>query len=340
MLKKQSKSKIKEIRQKMNKQSENSLKNKKFLISEQDKGKRLDIFLLEQNPEFSRSYIKNLILNEKILHNGQVKKSGTILKQNDIIEMEIPENIKPSSTPENLPLDIIFEDDHLAVINKNQGVVVHAGNGNPNGTLVNALLYHIKDLSGINGVLRPGIVHRLDKNTSGILLVAKNDKAHRNLAEQISNKTCKRKYLAILEGNIKQDAGIIETNITRNPRNRTLMMTSYDLNVGKKAITEYKVLERFDNNCLVEFNLKTGRTHQIRVHCKEVLHHSIVGDIEYGGSICKLIPKTAPKSLGQYLHAYKIEFTHPISKKILTFEAPLPPHFHYLLEKLRDLSKN
>lgn len=316
------------------------MKNKKLFSSEQDKGKRLDLFMLEKNPEFSRSYIKNLIVSGNILHNGEIKKSGTVLKQNDVIEIVVPENSKPNSKPENLPLEIVYQDSDLAVINKQQGIVVHAGNGNHSGTLVNALLYHIKDLSGINGVLRPGIVHRLDKNTSGLMLVAKNDKSHRILAEQISNKTCIRKYLAILEGNIKQDAGRIETNITRNSKKRTLMTTSADLNVGRKAITEFKVLERFEHNCLVEFNLKTGRTHQIRVHCKEFLHHSILGDVDYGGSICKLISKTSPKSLGQYLHAYHIEFMHPTTKKQLIFEIPVPSYFKYLLDKLRTMQKN
>lgn len=310
-----------------------------FTANLQDKGKRLDLFLIEQIPEVSRSYIKNLIKSGKVFHNKKIKKSGTVLKQGDFIEIEIPDNEQPKTKPENLPLDIIYQDNDLAVINKQQGIVVHAGNGNYTGTLVNALLYHIKDLSGINGILRPGIVHRLDKNTSGLLLIAKNDKTHRHLAEQIKNKSCIRKYLAILEGNLKQDFGRIETNIIRNPKKRTLMKISDDLK-GKKAITEFKVLERFENNCLVEFNLKTGRTHQIRVHCKEFLHRPIVGDIEYGGSFSKMIKNSEPSSLGQYLHSYHIEFIHPQTKKALTFEAPLPTYFEFLLNKLRQTSFN
>lgn len=315
------------------------MEKKFFTASERDKGKRLDLFLIEQIPEVSRSYIKNLITSGKVYHNKQIKKSGTILKQDDFIEVEIPDNEQPKAKPENLPLDIIYQDNDLAVINKQQGVVVHAGNGNFGGTLVNALLFHLKDLSGINGVLRPGIVHRLDKNTSGLLIIAKNDISHRHLAEQIKNKSCTRKYLAILEGNLKQDFGIIETNIIRNPKKRTIMKIS-DASKGKTAITEFKVIERFENNCLVEFNLKTGRTHQIRVHCKEFLHHPIVGDIEYGGSFSKMINSSEPNSLGQYLHSYHIEFVHPKTKKSLIFEAPLPPYFEYLLNKLRQTSKN
>ncbi|MDD4815902.1 MAG: RluA family pseudouridine synthase [Clostridia bacterium] len=296
---------------------------------------RLDLFLQQKYKDKSRSHIKNWITNNCVFVNNKVaKKSGQILKENDQIMINFPPNIETKAMPENLPLEIVFQDKDLAVVNKPQGMVVHSGNGNFAKTLVNALLFHIKDLSGINGVLRPGIVHRLDKNTAGLLLVAKNDFAHINLAKQIENKTCQRKYLAILEGNIKEDSGVVETHIARSLKNRTLM-TVCDSTKGKLAITEYKVLERFENFCLVEFNLKTGRTHQIRVHCKEILHHSIVGDIEYGGSVCKLVYKSDEKSLGQYLVAYKIKFNHPTTKKDMEFVIDLPNYFIVLLEKLR-----
>jgi len=315
------------------------MQNEKFVVEGKNLP-RLDIFLQEKFAEQSRSHIKNWITNNNVFVNGQVaKKSGQILKENDEVLVNVPQNIETKATPENLPLEIVFQDEFLAVINKPQGMVVHSGNGNFNGTLVNALLFHIKDLSGINGVLRPGIVHRLDKNTAGLLLVAKNDFAHIDLAKQIENKTCERKYLAILEGNVKQDSGIIETHIDRSTKNRTLMAVC-DNEKGRVAITEYKVLERFENFCLVEFSLKTGRTHQIRVHCKEVLHHSIVGDTEYGGSVCKLIYKSDEKSLGQYLVAYKIKFVHPKTKKEMEFVIDLPEYFKILLEKLRKNLEN
>lgn len=296
---------------------------------------RLDLFLQEKYNQHSRSHIKNWITNGCVFVNGKLpKKSGQEISETDEIVVNIPEDKAPSTKPENLPLEIVYEDKDLAVVNKPQGMVVHAGNGNFEGTLVNALLFYIKDLSGINGVLRPGIVHRLDKNTSGLLLIAKNDKAHINLAKQIEEKTCHRNYLAILEGNVKEDSGIIETLINRNPSNRTIMTTK--TTDGKKAITEYKVLKRFKENCLVKFSLKTGRTHQIRVHSKEVLHHSIVNDIEYGGSPSKFLHKSDEKSLGQYLVAYKIEFMHPTTNKKMIFEIKPPKYFETLLSRLEE----
>ena len=305
----------------------------KFVIGELEKKNRLDVFL-SKKIDFSRSGIKNLIENGNVVVNGKTTKSGYELRENDEIDVNLPEIQEDEAKPENLPLDVVYEDEDLLVINKPQGMVVHAGNGNKTGTLVNALLFHIKDLSGINGVLRPGIVHRLDKNTSGLMLVAKNDKAHIELQRQIQTKECQRKYLAILEGNVKEDGGIIENFIGRNEKNR-LIMAVVPESKGRKAITEFRVLERFPKNCLVEFNLKTGRTHQLRVHCKEVLHHSIVGDIEYGGKPSPLIFKNDEKSLGQYLIAYKISFFHPKTKKEMSFEIDVPNYFQTLLLKLR-----
>jgi 23S rRNA pseudouridine1911/1915/1917 synthase len=314
-----------------------------FKIEKKDVNKRLDLFLKEQKTEFSRSQIKNFITSGFVLKNSKTQKSGAILKENDIVELTIPNLISTAPKPENLPLDIIYQDKDFAVINKTQGMVVHSGNANYSGTLVNALLFHFKQLSDANGDLRPGIVHRLDKNTSGLMLVAKNNHAHKILASQISDKRCVRKYLALLEGNLKDDNGIIQTYIARNPRKRTLMTASETENSENKtkkiAITEYNVLERFKGYCLVEFSLKTGRTHQIRVHCSEILHRPIVGDLEYGGSRVKDFPKKMPASKGQYLHAYQIEFFHPTTNEYCIFNAPLPDYFESLLQFLRKNKK-
>lgn len=313
------------------------MKNKTFKITDIDKNKRLDKFLLEKfDKSFSRNHIQNWIDKQLVfVNNIPAFKNGLKLKENDIVLVNMPSNIKLEAQPENIPLDIIYQDEYLAVINKPQGMVVHAGNGNHDKTLVNALLYHFKDLSGINGVLRPGIVHRLDKNTSGLMLVAKNDIAHIELAKQIENKTCKREYIAILEGNLKQDNGIITTHISRHPKNRKIMTVCLATK-GKLAITEYKVIERYKDYCLVQFNLKTGRTHQIRVHCKNYLHHPIANDTEYGGKPPKILCKNDKKSLGQYLVAITIEFVHPFSKKIMKFTLnKLPTYFEVFLKKLR-----
>ena len=238
-------------------------------------GVRADVYLTD-NCELSRSRIKTLLDGGLCLINGKAAKSNKILKAGDKITLNIPEDKNLDAMPENLPLDIIYQDDDLAVINKPQGMTVHAGNGVSGGTLVNALLYHLDKLSGINGVIRPGIVHRIDKNTSGLLVVAKNDGAHVALSRQIQDKTCRRIYVALLEGNLKQDEGVVDTFIGRNPADRTKMAV---VKSGRQAITEFKVLERFDGYTLCEFSLKTGRTHQIRVHAK-FLGHPVVGDPE------------------------------------------------------------
>ena len=225
-----------------------------------------------------------------------------------LVSIEVQKPEKVSTEAEDIDFEIIYQDKDLAVINKPQGLVVHPCSSTKSGTLVNGLLYRIKDLSGINGELRPGIVHRLDKDTSGLLLIAKNDFAHVNLAEQIKNKSCHRNYLALLEGNLKNEEGKIETYIKRDPKDRKKMSVQSD---GRVAITDYKVLKRFDKTCLVEFSLQTGRTHQIRVHAKH-LNHPVVGDKLYGKEVKGLV--------GQLLHAYKIEFTHPRTGKIMKFE--------------------
>ncbi len=224
----------------------------------------------------------------------------------------------------NIPLDIVYQDKDIAIINKPQGMTVHAGNGTHGSTLVNALLYHLDSLSGINGVIRPGIVHRIDKDTSGLLVVAKNDAAHLSLSKQIKDKTCHRIYLALLEGVVKQNDGVIDTFIGRSDKNRTMMAVK---DSGRRAVTHFKVLKRYKEFTFAEFKLETGRTHQIRVHCKYI-GHPIVGDPVYG------YEKQKFKLNGQLLHAWKLELTHPSTGERMTFEAPIPDYFQAVLQKL------
>ena len=291
----------------------------KIITTAQDKNKRLDMFVCEKMPELTRSYIKTLIEGGDILLNEKIVKSGEKLKENDVVIINKQEPKTLNLSPEDIDLDIIYEDDDFAVINKPQGLVVHPANGNESGTLVNALLYHLKNLSTINGVVRPGIVHRIDKDTSGLLLVAKNDK-------QIETKNCHRHYLALCVGNFKEDNGTITTHIDRSKKDRKQMAVCPDTE-GKIAITHYIVKERFGDYTLVEFILDTGRTHQIRVHSKYI-HHPIVGDKTYG-------VKDKFKLNGQLLHAYKIELNRPSDNKRVEFTCPLPDYFEDVLDKLR-----
>lgn len=297
-----------------------------FVATADDKGKRLDVFLLEKFPEFSRSHIKTMMEKGKIKVNDAVtSKAGTTLKVGMKIDVE-KLNVEPISTkPEDVKFDIVYQDSDLAVINKPQGLVVHPCASTRSGTLVNGLLFRIKDLSGINGSFRPGIVHRLDKDTSGLLVVAKNDFAHIKLAEQIKNKTCHRNYLAVLDGNLKDDTGRVETFIARDKKDRKKMSVQGS---GRLAITDYWVRERFQKCCLVEFSLLTGRTHQIRVHAK-YLGHPIIGDRIYG--------KEEKGLSGQLLHAYKLSFIHPRTNERVTFEVPLPDYFENYLKKQRKV---
>ena len=283
----------------------------------------MDIFLQHKFPSFSRSHIKNMIEKNCVFVNGKQVKSGYKLRENDKISVTIKAPEKISTEEEDVPFDIVYEDADVVVVNKPQGLVVHPCTSTKSGTLVNGLLHRVKNLSGINGVLRPGIVHRLDKDTSGLLVVAKNDKAHIALQEQIKNKTCKRIYLAVLTGNLKEDSGEIVTKIARDKKDRKKMAVA---DVGREAITNYRVLERFKDACLVEFLLKTGRTHQIRVHAK-YLNHPVVGDKVYGKEVKGLN--------GQLLHAYKLSFIHPTTGKEVSFTAPLPDYFENYLQKLR-----
>lgn len=287
---------------------------------------RLDVFLAKASG-VSRSHAKKLVDDGLVTVNGKPGKASYILKNGDKITCAMQEPKPLDVRPVDIPVDIIYQDDDLAVINKPQGLTVHAGCGTDENTLVNALLYSLDKLSGINGVLRPGIVHRIDKDTSGVLLVAKNDKAHLSLASQIEKKICKRKYLALLHGTLKQDEGTIDTLIDRSPKDRTAFAVSKAK--GKRAITDYKVIKRYNDYTLAEFSLHTGRTHQIRVHAK-YLGHPVVGDPVYG-------PKKCPFKLnGQLLHAYEITFFHPTSGEQMTFNAPLPDYFTQTLNKLTE----
>lgn len=296
-----------------------------YKVGEKDVKTRLDNFLYELDNSFTRSHYKNLIEEGHVLVNSKKVKAGYALKLNDVVSIEMIPARPIETLPQNIPLDIVYEDEDLAVINKPKGMVVHPANGNWDGTLVNALLYNIKDLSGINGEIRPGIVHRLDKDTSGLLVVAKNDFAHVALSKQIADKTCKRIYLALVIGNMPNDSGVVANYLGRDSKNR-LRYTVVD-NGGKYAETHYKVVTRYKDYSLVEFELKTGRTHQIRVHCK-YLNHPIVGDDLYGG-------KSKFKTDGQMLHAYKLSFYHPRTNKYMEFEAQLPEYFQKILSNLQ-----
>ncbi len=289
---------------------------------------RVDVYLANTT-DLTRSYIKKLCDDGLVAINGKTVKCNKTVKLGDEITLSIPEMVSSVAVPKDIPLDIVYQDEDVAVINKPQGMVVHAGNGTKDDTLVNALLYKLDNLSGINGVVRPGIVHRIDKNTSGLLVVAKNDKAHLKLAKQLEDKTCGRTYIALLEGNLKSDCGVIETDIGRDTACRTKMAV---VKAGRKAITEYKVLERFNGYTLCQFNLKTGRTHQIRVHAK-YLGHPVVGDREYGYKNQKFNLE------GQLLHAKRLEFIHPSTGKKVSFEAELPQHFEKVLSVVRNKNK-
>ena len=290
--------------------------------------KRLDLFLSE-NTDFSRSHIKNLCERDKVTKDGKPCKASSPVKAGDEFVVEEDDPVELDLTPQNMPLDIVYQDEDVAVINKAQGVTVHAGGGTKGDTLVNALLYHLDSLSGINGVLRPGIVHRIDKDTSGLLVVAKNDKAHVSLAAQIEKKTCRREYLALLEGVVKEDKGTIETFIGRSDSDRKLMAVKKS---GRKAITHFEVVARYADYTLCRFILETGRTHQIRVHAK-YMSHPVVGDKSYG------YKKQKFNLAGQLLHAYKLTFTHPSTGKEVSFTAPLPDYFQAVLKSIEKTKR-
>ncbi len=302
------------------------MEHKRFLVERDQAGMRLDKLLTEAEPSLTRSSVVRLIEDGHVTVNEAVPGKNSRLKAGDCIVLEIPDPVVPEAKPENIPLDIVYEDDDLLVVNKPRGMVVHPAAGNPEGTLVNALLYHCgTSLSGINGVLRPGIVHRIDKDTSGLLIVAKNDFSHKLLAEQIKVHSFTRKYQAVVCGNLKQDEGTVNAPIGRHPTDRKKMAVT--LKNSREAITHYRVLARYQGYTHVELTLETGRTHQIRVHMAS-LGHPVAGDPVYGG-------KNYLTSLqGQCLHAYYIAFEHPRTGQTLCFSAPLPPYFTDFLHKL------
>ncbi len=288
---------------------------------------RADVYLSNQLEGVTRSAVKKLFTEDGVTINGKTAKPSQAVAVGDEIEAVLPDVREAEAKPEDIPIAIVYEDADIAVINKQQGLTVHAGNGNLDGTLVNALLFRLDNLSGIGGVIRPGIVHRIDKNTSGLLVVAKNDAAHLSLSKQIAEKSCRRTYLALLEGNLKDDRGVISTYIGRNPNDR-VKMAVVDAAHGKYAVTEYDVIGRSLGYTFCRFVLQTGRTHQIRVHAKHI-GHPIVGDDVYGRK------KREFGLNGQLLHACRLELTHPSTGERMTFEAPLPDYFVAVLKKLK-----
>lgn len=295
----------------------------RFVIETQENKLRLDVYLAMVTP-YTRSYIKSLIDKGHVTVNGKNEKAGRALKSGDIVDVNVPADRECDLQPEDIPLDILYEDDSIAVINKPRGMVIHPGGGVYSGTLVNALLYRLGSLSTINGVIRPGIVHRLDKDTTGVMVVAKNDAAHLSLSSQIAQRTVVKKYVALLEGNLPEDKGNVTTYIDRNPKDRKLMSVC---DSGRIAITDYEVLKRYKNNCLVSFIIHTGRTHQIRVHAK-YLGYPVVGDASYG------YKKQRFNLSGQLLHSKYLQFTHPVNGLRMEFEAPLPEDFRKILNLL------
>lgn len=304
----------------------------KVLQTEEFVGERIDKFLSCRLEEVSRSYIQKLIKEGHVSVNGKPVKANYKLGAGDEISVEIPEAKEPDILPEDIPLDILYEDQDILVVNKPKGMVVHPAAGHYSGTLVNALMYHCKDsLSGINGVMRPGIVHRIDMDTTGSLLVCKNDEAHRILAEQLKEHTIRREYHAIVYGNIKEDTGTVDAPIGRHPTDRKKMSINHKN--GKQAVTHYEVLERFGNFTYIRCRLETGRTHQIRVHMAS-LHHPLLGDEVYGPSSRPPFPGLK----GQVLHAKILGIYHPATGEYMEFDAPLPEYFVDLLQKLRRKS--
>ncbi|WMJ81381.1 RluA family pseudouridine synthase [Clostridium sp. MB40-C1] len=297
---------------------------KEFIIDDIYENVRLDLFLSKVFEDKSRSYLQKIIEDENVLVNDKVKKSNYKLKRDDKVTVDIPELEELIVKPENIDLDILYEDSDVIVINKHQGMVVHPAPGNYSGTLVNALLYHCKDLSGINGVIRPGIVHRIDKDTSGVLVIAKNDNSHRKLAEQLKEHSMKREYIALVEGIIKDDKGIVDKPIGRHPKERIKMAI---VDGGRRAVTHYEVIDRFEKNTLIKCILETGRTHQIRVHMAYI-GHPLVGDPVYG------YKKQKFNLEGQMLHAKKLGFIHPSKGEYIEFESEIPDYFHQVLKKL------
>lgn len=295
---------------------------------ETENGERIDKYLSNEMSGFSRSYIQKLMKDGHVYVNGKAVKANYKLAYDDMITVEIPDLVEPDIVPENIPLDILYEDDDILIVNKPKGMVVHPAAGHYSGTLVNALMYHCgESLSGINGVMRPGIVHRIDMDTTGSLLVCKNDQAHQKLAEQLKVHSIKRVYHAIVCGNLKEDSGTIDAPIGRHPVDRKKMSINYQN--GREAVTHYQVLERFGDYTYISCRLETGRTHQIRVHMASI-RHPLLGDNVYGPQKCPF------KLQGQTLHAKILGITHPTTGEYMEFDAPLPEYFEDLIGRMRQ----
>ena len=296
-------------------------------VENHEQNLRIDKFLADRMPEQSRSYLQKLIKDGNITVNQNIVKPNYKVQVNDFVHVSLPEPEEPDIVPENIPLDILYEDDAILIINKPKGMVVHPSAGHYTGTVVNAVMYHCNgNLSGINGVMRPGIVHRIDMDTTGAIVICKTDRAHQILADQLKEHSISRKYRAIVYGNFKEDTGTITGDIGRHPIDRKKMAIVQ--RNGKPAVTHYRVLERFGAYTYIECQLETGRTHQIRVHMASN-GHPLLGDELYGPSKCPY------KLQGQCLHAMILGFIHPVSGKYVEFEAPLPDYFTHLLQNLR-----
>lgn len=303
------------------------MKTETFEVGLEQESERLDKYLSMIYPDLSRSFFQKLIKEERIAVNGQIQKANYKIKAEDLICVTIPDAVETPILAENIPIDILYEDDDVLIVNKPKGMVVHPSAGHYSGTLVNAILYHCKDsLSGINGMIRPGIVHRIDMDTTGSLIVCKNDESHMDIAEQIKQHSVNRIYVGIVCGNIKEDEGTIHAPIGRHPIDRKKM--AINEKNGKDAITHFKVLERFGGYTYVQFKLETGRTHQIRVHMASI-GHPLLGDALYSSGRSPF-----KKLQGQTLHAQTIGFLHPKTKEYMEYSAPLPEYFESLLTKL------
>ena len=300
---------------------------KERLIAETS-GLRLDVFCAEQFPELSRGYIKTLITEGKVTVDGLSKKPSYKMKAGDVLEIEIPEPKESTIEPEDIPLDIVYEDEDIIVVNKPKGMVVHPAPGTPSGTLVNALMHHTQQLSSINGVYRPGIIHRIDKDTTGLLMVAKNDVAHQRLSEQLKGHHITREYVGLVKGIVENNRGTVDMPIGRHPKDRIRMAVVKEN--SKDAVTHFEVLERYvQGYTLMRFKLETGRTHQIRVHMSAI-GHPIAGDLLYKGD-----KKNPFKTQGQCLHAQTLGFIHPTTGEYVEYSAPLPEYFQEILKGLK-----
>ena len=300
---------------------------KEYIVRQEEKGKRLDTYIPSVDTDITRTSAQRLIEDGNILVNGKNAKVSYKIQENDKISVEIPEPKQIELKAQDIPIEIIYEDSDIIVVNKPKGMVVHPANGNPDGTLVNAIMAICKDsLSGIGGEIRPGIVHRIDKDTSGLLIVAKNDNSHVKMSEQIKNHEVKKTYIALVRGVFKENEATIDMPIGRSTSDRKKMAVNKN---GKNAITHIKVLKRFDKYTLLKVNIETGRTHQIRVHLSHI-GYPIVGDYTYSNG------KNEFDVVGQCLHAQKLEFKHPITQKDMCLEAELPQYFKDILDKLKD----